>query len=177
MPDSIHYIAPVNFAFHIVIGFPVVEQLKEIPLYQDGRMVIPLNPSENALHNFALDKLDPIISLKTDEDTLCFHLDLGASSSVLYNNYFDKYKSAVLQRAQSKTMEFGGAGGIQKKEVYVLPVFDLYLGNKKPRIDNVTMLTQPIYPGEKMYGNLGQDFVSKFKEIILNFKYMYILAK
>lgn len=106
MPDSILYIAPVNFALHIVIGFPIIEQLKEIQLYQDGRMVIPLNPSENALHNFVLDKLDPIISLKTDEDTLCFHLDLGASSSVLYNNYFDKYKSAVLQRAQSKTMEF-----------------------------------------------------------------------
>ena len=43
-------------------------------------------------------------------------------------------------------------------------------------IDSVDVFTQKIYDGEKFYGNLGQDFIAKFKELILNFGYMYIDA-
>jgi hypothetical protein len=53
----------------------------------------------------------------------------------------------------------------------------VYIGDKKSTIDSVSVLTEKIYPTEKLYGNLGQDFIKSFHELILNFNYMYIDAK
>jgi len=176
MPDSVLYLAPVKFSLNIIIGSPVIEALKEVHIYKDGRMLIPLIPLKKALHNFALDRLDPVISLKTDDDTLCFHLDMGASTTDLYYAYFEKHKSKILKEGIIKTIQIGGAGGIQKKDVYILPEFNVYLENKKITIDSVAVHTEKIYPGEKYYGNIGQDFAGKFNELILNFIDMYISA-
>ncbi|HEY4155975.1 MAG TPA: aspartyl protease family protein, partial [Puia sp.] len=174
MPDSILYIAPIKFSLDIIIGFPVIEQLKEIHLYRDGRMLIPLTSSKSDLHNFALDGLDPVISLKTDQDTLCFHLDLGADETVLYAAYFEKFKQRILKEGKKRSARYGGAGGIQEKEVYVLPALHLSLGNKNITLDSVDVFTKKIFPEERFYGNLGRDFTGRFGELVFNFEYMYV---
>jgi len=174
MPDSILYIAPIRFQLNIIIGFPVIEQMQEVHLYKDGRMMFPQMPAKSDLHNFALDGLDPVIELKSGNDTLAFHFDSGAVTSMFYQSYFNKYKAMVLKTAIKKTVGFGGAGGTQKKEVYILPKVNLAIGNKNVTIDSVSVLTKPITPGEKFYGNIGQDFTNQFNEVIYNFKDMYI---
>ncbi|HEY2722815.1 MAG TPA: hypothetical protein VGI82_13870, partial [Chitinophagaceae bacterium] len=107
-------------------------------------------------------------------DTLSFDFDSGASSSVLYYEYFKKYEGVIMATGIKKTSNFGGVGGVQKKDIYVLPSVSLFLGNAKATIDSVDVLTQKIYSSEKLYGNLGQDFIQKFNELILNFQDMYI---
>lgn len=174
MPDSILYIAQIKFQLNMIIGFPVIEQMKEVDIYKDGRMVIPQTPVQANLHNFALDGLDPIIALKTGNDTLPFHFDSGADHTMLYAEYFQKYHSEILKTAKKKIVGFGGAGGAQKKEVYVLPQADFTLAGKTVTIDSVDVLQKKIVPSEKFYGNIGQDFTNKFNEVIYNFKYMYI---
>jgi hypothetical protein len=176
MPDSILYLAPVDFSLNVIIGLPVIEALKEIHIYKDGRMLIPLIQSKKALHNLALDRLDPVISVETGDDTLSFHLDLGASSSDLYYAYFSKYKQEILKTAFIKTIQLGGAGRVQKKDVYILPELNLRLENKNVTIDSIAVHSEKIYPSEKYYGNLGQDFTGQFNEIILNFTDMYFSA-
>ncbi|HVS90565.1 MAG TPA: retropepsin-like aspartic protease [Mucilaginibacter sp.] len=174
MPDSILYIAPIKFQLNVIIGYPVIEQLQQVNIYRDGRMTIPASPEPGDLHNFALNGLDPILALKTGTDTLAFNFDSGASSSVLYKAYFDRYKTSIIKSAVKKTVGFGGAGGAQKKEVYVLPKLSLALGDRSTTIDSVSILTEKITPGEKLYGNIGQDLTKQFNEVIYNFKYMYI---
>jgi len=174
MPDSILYIAPIKFQLNIIVGFPVIEQLQEVHIFKDGKMTIPLTPVKNDLHNFALNGLDPVIALQSGADTLSFHFDSGAGNSMLYEAYFNKYKQDVLKNGVKKTVGFGGAGGTQKKEVWVLPKFNLGIGGKTIAVDSVSVLTKPISPGEKFYGNIGQDFTGKFSELVYNFKYMYI---
>ena len=174
MPDSTLYIAPVNFSLNVIIGFPVINQLREIHIFKDGWMIIPQLESADELHNFALDGLDPVISLLTGKDTLCFNFDLGATTTDFYYAYFEKYKQRILKEGRKTIAQFGGAGGVQKKEVYVLPHTELFLGNKKVVLDSADVLTQKIFPGEKMYGNIGNDFTSQFSELILNFDKMYI---
>jgi hypothetical protein len=44
-------------------------------------------------------------------------------------------------------------------------------------LDSVDVFKEKIYPDEKYYGNLGQDFIAKFSKIILNFDNMYIDGK
>jgi len=176
MPDSILYLVRAKIFLNIIIGFPIIEQLREVHIYRDGKMIIPLQPSTSPLHNFALNELDPVISLRTDEDTLSFNFDLGATTTDLYVSFYNKYRSKILREGFKKIVEYGGAGGAQKKEVYILPKLDLYIGNKRSTIDNVSVRTEKIYPSEKFYGNAGQDLVKNFNELILNFKYMYIDA-
>jgi len=174
MPDSILYIAQIKYQLNMIIGFPVIEQMKEVDIYKDGRMVIPQTPVQNNLHNFALDGLNPVIALKAGNDTLAFNFDSGASSSVFYAAYFNRYKATVLKNGITKTVGFGGAGGSQKKAVYILPKVKLTVGDKMVTVDSVSVLTSKITPDEKLYGNIGQDFTNRFNEVIYNFKYMYM---
>ena len=87
---------------------------------------------------------------------------------------FEKYKQRILEKEHKKIIQLGRAGGIQKKEVYYLPSLHLKIGNKEVILDSVDILTQKIFPGEKFYGNIGNDFTSQFNELVLNFDYMYI---
>jgi len=177
MPDSILYITPIKFQLNVIIGFPVIEQMKEVHIFKDGRMTIPTNPLQMDLHNFVLDGLDPVIALKKGNDTLLFHFDSGATSSTFYQAYYNKYKSEIEKTGIKKVLGFGGAGGMQKKSVFVLPHIDLELGEKKGRIDSASVLTQKIIPNEYFFGNIGQDFTNGFNELIYNFKYMYVAGR
>jgi len=136
-------------------------------------MIIPLLQSTSDLHNLFLDRLDPVVSLLTGKDTLLFNFDLGATTSNFYYAYFEKYKGQILKEGHKRTIQLGGAGGIQKKLVYTMPHIDLSLGGKKVILDSADILMQKIFPEEKMYGNIGNDFTSQFTELVLNFDKMY----
>jgi predicted aspartyl protease len=177
MPDSILYIAPIKYQLNMIVGFPVIEQLREVHIFKDGRMTIPAAPTQSGLHNFALDGLDPVIALKVGNDTLPFHFDSGASTSMLYQAYFDKYKAEVLKNGLKKIVGFGGAGGMQKKEVYILPKLNMEIGDKVVTIDSVSVLQKKITPAEVFFGNIGQDLTNQFNEVIYNFKYMYVKCR
>lgn len=174
MPDSLLYIAPVNFQLNLILGFPVIAQLREIQWDSNGNLTIPRTPGTSTLHNLAVDGLDPVVTLITGNDTLGFHFDTGASSSVLYSAYFEKHKATILKTAVKKTQTFGGAGGVRKKESYVLPSLSLTLDNKTVSIDSVSIFPQKISPGEKLYGNIGQDFMRGFSRLTINFQDMFI---
>ncbi len=176
LPDSVLYIAPIDFRINIIIGLPIIAQLKEVHLYKNGKVIIPLHTTTSTLHNLALDGLDPVLLVKHDKDTLSFDFDSGASSSVLYYAYFKKYQSFIVKRGIKKSSNFEGVGGVQKKDIYVLPSINLFLGNTKASMDSIDVLTQKIYPSEKLYGNLGQDFIRTFDELMINFEDMYIKA-
>jgi hypothetical protein len=174
MPDSILYLAPLKLSLDIILGFPLIDGLGEIHILKDGLMIIPQYESSSDLHNFALDGLDPVISLVTGKDTLSFDFDLGAGTTNLFYAFYEKYKSTIIKEGLKKTIHLGGAGGFKEKQVYILPSFQLVLGNRKVTIDSVSIFTKKIYPGEKLYGNIGNDLASQFDELVLNFDKMYI---
>ncbi|WP_162277614.1 pepsin/retropepsin-like aspartic protease family protein [Chitinophaga rupis] len=178
VPDTVLYIAPVDFQMNIIIGFPIIAQLHEIHFYQDGKMKIPVNGTAAALRNMALDGLNPVLLLKTTQgDILPFAFDFGAGRSMLFAAYFQKYRGAVLAHGVKTTTEYGGAGGTQQKEVLTLPYIDLLLDKKKVRLDSIDVLSQKIYPSETFYGNIGQDFIKLFSELTINFDDMYIKGR
>lgn len=177
MPDSVFYIAPLHIQLNVVLGFPVIAQLQEIQFYTDGRMMIPSTLTAKALHNMALDGLDPVLYLATGGDTLLYHFDTGAGTTLLYATYFNTYHSAVLKSAIPRKTMLGGAGGTKTSDTYILPSFRLGIANKTVTLDSIAVLTQKINPGERFYGNVGQDFMRQFKEFTLNFRDMYVDGK
>lgn len=175
MPDEKLQFGP--FSIHIIIGYPVIEQLKEVQFHKDGQMIVPANPTESDLHNLALDGLNPVLSLKAGKDTLCFHLDLGSQRTRLYASYFERYKDAVLKEGKKTTTKLGGAGGTVKKDIYLIPELSLSVDNKNVTLSKVNVFTQKLSPQERLYGILGEDFVLKFDAFILNFTSMYFKVK
>jgi hypothetical protein len=175
VPDSILYIAPVDFQIDVVVGFPIIEQLREVHFYSDGRMQVPVRATKTNLHNLALDGLNPVVLLRTSQnDSLCFAFDFGASKSIFFASYFQKYLQTVLANGVKTTTQYGGAGGTQQKGVLTIPSVDLFLGERDVRLGKVDVLTEKIYPGETFYGNIGQDFVNSFNVLVIDFQYMYI---
>ena len=177
MPDSILYIAPAKLQLNVIIGYPVIEQMKEVDIYRDGKMTIPAVPAHSDLHNFALNGLDPVIELKIGKDTLPFNFDSGASSSTFSAAYYDKFKPSVQKNGLKQNIGLGGAGGVEKVDAYILPKVSLSLAGRTVAIDSVSVLTKIMVPGEKLYGNIGQDLTNQFSEFIYNFQYMYVQGR
>lgn len=175
LPDEELSFPSIHYTIHAILGFPVIAQLKEIHIRQDGSMLIAQHSVPGKLQNLALDALTPVICLATDMDTLVFHFDTGAAETDLYSSYFRKHEMEVRRSGQLDTVKRGGAGGVVSTEVFVLPSLNLYVGQQKVRLSKVDVLTSPL-PGneEKYYGNIGQDLIRSFKEMVLNFDYMYV---
>ncbi|RJP65072.1 MAG: hypothetical protein C4539_13640 [Ignavibacteriales bacterium] len=175
VPDEMISFPSIGYYVNGIIGYPVIEQLKEVRINKNGYITIPAQTVESELNNLALDGLMPIVSFITDKDTLCFHFDTGAKHTDLFKPYLDKYKNEVIEKGKPEVVQMGGAGGMVETEVYTLPEFNIYIGNKKVVLTDVKVLTKNIdEAGDKFYGNIGQDLISKFDEMILNFEDMYI---
>jgi predicted aspartyl protease len=174
MPDTILYLAPIKYQLNMILGFPVIAQLKEIRIYKDGRMVIPQHAVPSDMHNMAMEGMDPFVYLPSGNDSLLLYFDSGAGNTILYAGYYEKHKAEIERTALKKQTAFGGAGGVKVKDTYILPSLSIGLSGKNIILDSVNVLTQKIFPGERIYGNLGQDFMKPFDEFILNFEYMYM---
>jgi hypothetical protein len=174
VPDEILSFPSINFRINGIIGFPVIKQWGEVQINKNGTMTIPKIRSKSSLHNLAFDESTTVINLRTDLDTLSFHFDSGATSSLLYSNYLEKFKDHVTSNASVEQTQVGGAGGIKQSENYVYPIFTVYAGGRKVDLKNVQVLTAPAYPGQKYYGNIGQDLLNQFDEIVMNFEEMFL---
>jgi hypothetical protein len=175
MPDEVLYIAPIDLSLNIIIGYPVIAQWREIRIHQNGTMTIPAKPGHADWHNLAMDGLDPVICAIAGPDTLGFKFDTGASSSDLFDNYFRRYRQDILKKGKASTIRLGGAGGVVEKDVYMIRDFSIRVGSKTATLKQVAVHKDPIPNlNEKYYGNLGQDLIGQFSEMILNFESMFI---
>lgn len=175
MPEEVLSFPTLHFSINIIIGAPVISQLKEVHIFRNGRMTIPLQPTASGLRNLALDGLDPVVSCIAEGDTLCFKFDSGALVTDLSDTYFNKYKKHIQAHGREKTIRVGGAGGSEDNKTYTLDSLHLLVGTKTATLSDLAVHIDPgPQSGRKFYGNLGQDLVSKFDELILNFDSMYI---
>jgi len=131
----------------------------------------------NNLNNLAFDGSTTLISVIKGSDTISFHFDTGATGSEFYSNYFDRYKSEIIKNGKPDTVETGGVGGSVKTLDYILPVVNLKIGEKKIQLKDVAVHTNPTFKGQRYNGNIGQDVIGQFDEMILNFNSMYLLFK
>lgn len=175
MPDDQLSFPSVNYEIHGIIGFPVIHQMGEIRMSKDGTIKIPKEPQNKKLNNMYLNGLKPIVKVISENDTLLFILDTGASSSELYKNYYERHKSNIQASGELKIAKRGGAGGIVDVQEYELQNFPYKIGSKSNVLPKISVVISESTSNNKgTDGNLGQDVISQFNEMILNFKYMYI---
>ncbi len=172
-PDKALYFAPISFQINGIIGFPVINALKEIHFRHGDTLFIPAKPTPMALHNMALDFLTPVINI--DEESYTF--DTGADHTLLYKSFYRKYKPHIDTTYAEQPLSFGGVGGSITLPGYKVNFVKTLFG-KNIRLDSLSLYKNDFEADAKTYyGNIGQDLLRQFDEFVLNFESMYILFK
>lgn len=176
LPDDMLYFKQIDYRQQGIIGEPIIAQLGEARIHANGTFEVPLKPSKRNFGNLALDGLMPIANFKVKQDSLPFRFDSGASSSVLYQPYFKKYKAEVIHSGTAYQLHTGGVGGtIVTAAAYTLKNIKLGIAGHSFLIPKINVRTTAVGAGpETSYGNMGLDIFGQFNTIIINFKHMYL---
>ncbi|UII19926.1 retropepsin-like aspartic protease [Fulvivirga ligni] len=174
LPDEQLSFPSINYEIHGIIGFPVIYQMGEVRLSNDGSIFIPAHPVKKELNNLFMSGLTPITKLITPDDTLLCNFDTGATSTDLSVQYYQRHKQNIEQVGELKKRQMGGAGGMTESEQYIIPDFKYTLGSKSGTIDSVAVHTMELKFMEGYDANIGQDIITQYDQLILNFKDMYI---
>lgn len=174
-PDSALSFGGGVYQIRGIIGFPVIEQLAEVHIDKAGFIKVPKLPANKPIHNFGLDELTPVINIRTNNDMLAFTFDTGAQQTDLYYSYYTRYKTVVELTGTPIDMKQGGAGGVSSYKAFKLPATMFSVGGKDLALKNLGVKTTHGDSKDKFYyGNLGQDMMSQFSQLVINFKYMYV---
>ncbi|MFT3823252.1 MAG: pepsin/retropepsin-like aspartic protease family protein [Chitinophagaceae bacterium] len=175
-PDSALSFLNGIYKINGIIGFPVIEQLQEVRIAKGDTLTIPREAVKKDIGNFGIDGLAPVLNTIIAGDTLAFTFDTGAQTTVLNQPYYRKYKAAITQNGTAFQLKEGGAGGTNNTTAYRLPSITFDIHGQPVTIKNVAVKTTHAGTTDNFYfGNLGQDVMTQFKEMVINFKYMYVL--
>ncbi len=168
-PDAALAIPQANFQINGILGFPVIEAMKEIQLTKAGQFIVPLKKSSNPEQNMAINFLTPVIYLDGENYTF----DSGANSTTLYDNYFAKHKNDIETVYKETDLTIGGAGGNKTKRGYYIS-FKTTVNGKPVTLDSVQLFKESLKNDNYFPGNIGQDLIKKFDKMTLNFESMFI---
>ncbi len=174
-PDSALSIGGGVYKIKGIIGFPIIEQLQEVRISKNNTITVPASPVDRPVRNFGLDELMPVINVEVNGVALPFTFDTGAQETLLNVIYYKRYKALVDSTAKPFDMKYGGAGGVVTAKAYRLPLTVFSLG--KDTVQRPDLALRTVVSGSKdryYYGNLGQDVMNQFREMIINFRYMYV---
>jgi len=173
-PDSALSFGRGVYTIKGIIGFPIIEQLQEIRINKNS-MTVPQQAIDRNIRNFGVDELLPVITVAYNTDTLAFTFDTGAQFTFLNEPFYRRYKKLIDSAGKSLDMQIGGAGGVAKTKAYKIPQIEINVAGKPALIKDVSVKTTSNTPKDKLYyGNFGQDIMNQFKEMVINFRYMYV---
>lgn len=158
-----------------IIGFPVIAEMGEVIISKEGDLSVPLTPAVTEKNNLLIDGFNPLVEVDYKNNPMCFTFDTGAKTTMFYVPFLKDYEKEVTSEHKLEDIKFSGAGGEVKVPGYNLKDVELKIADDKVTLPGVSLIAESLKEKEEvMYGNLGQDFITKFDNMILNFKYMSI---
>ncbi|HET8753610.1 MAG TPA: retropepsin-like aspartic protease, partial [Salinimicrobium sp.] len=150
--------------------------MEEIQLVIDKKLIIEKSSNESKIQNMALDFLTPIVEVMEGGKSLPFTFDTGANTTALYADYFKLHKNRIERTAEKDSIKIGGAGGVKNLHVFQIP-FSGKIGNSSFSLKNISVYEENPRETDGIYGNLGQDVLTQFDTLVLDFKEMQFLLK
>jgi predicted aspartyl protease len=174
-PDSTLSFAGGAYKIRGIIGYPVIEQLQEVRIDKAGFISVPQEATNKSIRNFGMDELTPVINIPVNKDTLAFTFDTGAQQTDLNQPFYSRYQTDIEATGKAYNMQQGGAGGYTTQKAWRVPATTFNVGGQAVQLANLGVKTTNKDSKDKFYyGNLGQDVMSKFRELVINFRYMYV---
>lgn len=160
----------IDYQIHGILGFPVIEAMKEVQITTTDEFIVPETQSSYEKQNMALDFLTPVIQIEGGYYTF----DTGAAATSLYRKYFEKHKAEIEASYSQTELHLGGAGGMKTFKGYKI-TFSPVINNRQLTIENVQLHTEKIDEKDDLYyGNIGQDLIKQFSKMTINFESMFI---
>ncbi|MGL4632376.1 MAG: pepsin/retropepsin-like aspartic protease family protein [Leadbetterella sp.] len=160
----------ISYQMNGILGFPVIEAMKEIQISKDGSLVIPkIQTQINQPSNMAIMELIPLICI----DEKHFTFDTGADHTILYRPYYLTNKNYIDTTFKRTKIKFGGAGGAKDFEGFKVDHTFTIL-DKKASLQDVSLVSETIDDDKYVYGNIGQDVIKQFSKMTINFSSMFI---
>lgn len=171
--DKDLYVAEANFQINGLIGFPVIEALRQVVFLRDGELSISVVRTKPDEQNLCLDGLTPLIVGWYKGERLIFAFDTGANRSTLYPPFYKRYEAEVTASYKKHTERVRGVGGFRELNAYLAKDLLITIGGKQARYEQIPILTERTNSSsEHFYGNLGQDLVKQFERMTINFETM-----
>jgi predicted aspartyl protease len=168
--DSALSFPQIGYKIYGVLGFPVMEALREIQITRDGWFIVPEEQTRiDQPSNMAMNGLTPLIYI----DGKHYSFDTGADNTQLYQLYYLENKSEIDENNEPARIRFGGAGGERVFDGFIIsPTFDI-LG-RDVTLNDIHLLKEKVKETETVYGNIGQDLIRQFNKMTINFSRMFI---
>lgn len=177
LPDESLSFAGGLYVINGIIGFPVIKQMAELH-FRDEMLFIPQNRGVRNFRNLAFEGFLPVIKVIHRNDSLAFTFDTGARTTLLYKPFLEKYRQDIESKYTLSKIDVGGAGGIKKVKGYNLKDINLNVAGSEANLKEVSLISETMLKNsEYFYGNLGQDFMKQFSEMIINFESMFVEFK
>jgi len=174
-PDESLFFPAANFQMNGILGFPVINALEEMQISTNGIFTVPIETSDNAYSNLALDFVTPVIEVVTSEDSLPFTFDSGANRTWLHKKYYTKYRENIESRYDTTSLHLAGINGDAFYPGYKVD-FQLNFDSTTIDLKSVPLMIESANEASKYYyGNLGQDAIKSFDEMTVSFKHMFVM--
>jgi predicted aspartyl protease len=162
--------APIDYQIHGIIGYPVIEALREIQITKDGYFVVPKEETQTTFpSNLAMSGLTPLIYINQRH----FWFDTGADQTMFYYPYYAENRRKIDKKYKPQKVHFAGAGGKKEFDGFRITV-DLTVGDKQVTLKDIKLLKEQVKDSETAYGNIGQDLIGKFNKMTLNLDRMFV---
>lgn len=152
-----------------IIGFPVIEALKEIQITKDGYFIIPEKETVWNVSNMAMNGLTPLISIEGNP----YIFDTGANSTTFHKPYYLANREDIEKKYKPKTIKFRSAGSKAKQKGYEIEA-KLNVSDKDIVLKKVDVLKEKDTTEDGIWGRIGQDLIERFETMTLNFDQMFI---
>lgn len=161
-----------EYTMNGVIGFPQMKILPTIKIYRNGMLEIPKNSNTHKSNMMFTENHQIIVQAN---DSVLLWLDTGATEGELSVNYYNKNKKHIHEIGTLAKVRFAGLGGDKEFSVYKLHDFSITINANITVLPEIFVHIQPILGSEKIEfdGTLGQDVISQYDYMLLDFNNMY----
>ncbi len=174
VPDETMTFPQINYAISGVVGFPVMLAMEEVRLQKSGPIHIPFEPTRRTFSNLFMEGLKPHVQLVSGDDALVLSLDTGANRTELSRQYYDRHREAVDLAGRDTVAMRGSAGGVAESREKILTDFPFRIGSAGGVLADIRVALDDYTFTAGIDGNLGQDVLTQFDTMILNFRDMFI---
>lgn len=176
MDDADVTLPEYDYSVNGAVAFPILRSLEEIHIVFSDSVFVPAHPGNYDLYNLAIDGLDPVLAVAMDADTLPWYFDTGSAFSSLYKPYYDRYHQKIDTTYDQHSFNIGGLGGVKEFTCYIIDSLDLEIAGRSASVKDVETHTNYLYnEHEKVFGNLGQDFILQFDKMVINTRHPAVL--
>jgi len=167
-----------DYSVNGAIAFPILRSMEEIHIVFNDTLFIPRIAETYDHGNLAITDLDPVIAVLQDGDTLPFFYDTGAAFTSFYKPFYDDNAAMIASTYDQKAFSIGSLGGVEEFECYIIDSMELTIAGSKAMIYDIEAHTDFIYKDpEKVYGNLGQDYLLQFEKMVISTKYASVFLE